>query len=113
MTIKYISECGNYEVWKESMPTEGSGLIKALRECQDYYLETLVPLLMMMNNQSEHDQGVIAAGIQKLALDAGYYLQPHKKQTAEEKKPRPRSIYAPKPPPPPAPPPKRVLRGLG
>ena len=93
MAIKYISECGNYEVWKESMPEDGIALVKALLECQNYYLETIIPMLQMLQHQSSEDQGTIVQGIQRMARDDGYLLQAHKKSKTESRKPRPRSIY--------------------
>ncbi len=90
--IKYISECGNYEVWKTSgMPENGESLVKALIECRDYYLETILPLLAMLQHQTTEDQGVIVQGIQRMAQDDGYYLQAHKQEAAESA-PAPRKI---------------------
>ncbi len=89
---KFISECGNYEVWKESgMHGSGAALVKDLLECQAHFVDNVMPRLRLLQHQDPEDQGLIVEGIQKLSLEEGFYLQPHKKEAAESA-PAPRKI---------------------
>ena len=89
---KFISECGNYEVWKESgMHGSGAALVKDLLECQAHFVDNVMPRLMLLQHQSPEDQELIVEGIQRLSVEEGFYVQAHKKETTESA-PAPRKI---------------------